>query len=186
MNIEFQPMTIDAFDEWVLLPQNRDRRFEFVSGKVIELVSNDKAARIGAWLLVKIGAYVIEHKLGKIKGPDGGYIVEGERYIPDVGFVSRARWQDAGKVAYYPLAPDLAVEVISDKRNIQEMDTLRKKISSYTAAGTVVWIVDPDEAAIEVYKPGQKPVTLGKGDTLSGDDVLPGFTLAVADVFEEA
>lgn len=179
------PETAARFDAWVLLPENHDRRFEFIAGEVIALVANDRSSRIGAWLLVKIGAYVIEHKLGKIKGPDGGYVVGEDRYMPDVGFIRRERWKDEGTVAYYPLAPDLAVEVISDKRNVQEMDTLRQKISSYTAEGCVVWVVDPEQEAVEVYEPGKKPLILDKTAALTGGAVLPGFEVAVAEVFAD-
>ena len=176
-------MTVAAFDEWATRPENADKRLEYVGGEVVVLVSNDKAAKITFRINGFLFVYLAENDIGEATGPDGGYIVMGERYIPDVAFIRYERQTTAETRAYYPVAPDLAVEVISNKDNDQEMRTLRKKIGSYIAAGTLVWIVDPDTRSVEVYAPGQKTITLSEDNTLTGGDILPGFTLAVKDIF---
>jgi Uma2 family endonuclease len=73
------------------------------------------------------------------------------------------------------------VEVLSPTNQDEEM---RLKIGNYLAAGTMVWVEDPDRARVEVYRSGQVPLVLGLNDTLDGGEVLPGFTLPVREVFE--
>jgi Uma2 family endonuclease len=54
----------------------------------------------------------------------------------------------------------------------------------YMAAGVpLLWYIDPRRQTVTEYCPGREPTTLGIGDTLDGEDVLPGFWLPVADVF---
>ncbi|NOG51491.1 MAG: hypothetical protein HND48_20255 [Chloroflexi bacterium] len=60
---------------------------------------------------------------------------------------------------------------------------MRYKVTTYMAAGTVCWLVFPETRTVEVYIPGQAHKTLTEADTLDGAPVLPGFTLAVKDIF---
>jgi Uma2 family endonuclease len=120
-------------------------------------------------------------------GADGGYVVSGEDYIPDAAFMSYARQPVASDAAYNPVAPDLAIEVLSPG-NIEtpnERDKMLRKIGNYLAAGTVLWLTDPEQKTVDVYIPGQPRKTLRVGDFLEGGDVLPGFRLAVADIFRD-
>jgi Uma2 family endonuclease len=126
--------------------------------------------------------FVRTHDLGYVTGADGGYRVSGERYIPDAAFISTARQPQPSHEAYNPNPPDLAVEVLSPTNDPGEM---RVKIVNYLLAGTVLWVVDPDLKRVEVYVPGQTPKTLGIDDVLDGGNVLPGFSLAVRDIFPE-
>ena len=80
--------------------------------------------------------------------------------------------------AYNPLAPDLALEVLSPTNTDEEM---RVKIVNYLAAGTVVWVVDPGKR-VEVHRSGQPVQILGINDTLDGGALLPGFELSVAQI----
>jgi Uma2 family endonuclease len=173
-------MTPEAFEEYALLPEHRDKRLEFIDGRIIELVSQDHASNIAANTLISLGSFVRQHKLGRVTGADGGYKVMNERYIPDVAFVSNKRQPEPAYKAYNPIAPDLAVEVISPTDNLRE---LSRKIVNYLLAGTVVWVIEPQDKTVDVYVPGQMPVTLDINGVIDGGAVLPGFTLAVSDIF---
>src|SRR6266849_3602401 len=107
-------------------------------------------------------------------------MVSGERYAPDVAYISFARQPELAKKGYNPNPPELAVEVVSP--NDPERN-LRIKVANYLAAGTLVWLVRPDEKQIEVYAPGQPVKVLGVKDILDGGSVLPGFSLKVGEVF---
>ena len=176
------PMTPEEFDRWALLPQNRDRRLEFIDGEVVELVTPSDASKIASRISGYIFVYLQQNDIGELTGADGGYIVAGARYIPDVAFIRYAR-QTHPAAAYYPVAPDLAVEVISNPDNAQELHDLRRKVSNYLSAGTVVWVVEREARTVEVHTPGQPVSLLGGDAALSGDAVLPGFMLKVADIF---
>ncbi len=173
-------MTVEEFDAYALLPENHDRLLEFMNGEIIEVVSNNKSSRLGVRIGGRLELFATQHGLGYVTGADGGYQVGDERCIPDAAFISKARQSKPNEDAYNPLAPDLAVEVISPS---DDRDELRLKIATYLAAGTVVWLVDPDKAQVEVYRPGQPPLVLRENDVLDGDKILPGFQLAVNDIF---
>jgi Uma2 family endonuclease len=151
-----------------------------MNGGIVEVVSNNKSSRLGIRIGGRLELFATQHGLGYVTGADGGYKVGDERFIPDAAFISKERQSMPNEDAYNPLAPDLAVEVISPS---DDRDELRLKIASYLAAGTVVWVVDADKTQIEVYRPGQPPLVLRANDVLDGGSVLPGFQLAVNDIF---
>ena len=180
MVLQIQHVTIEEFDQFISLPENTDNSFEYIGGRIVEGVSSVRSSQIAMFIGSFVNVFVITKQLGYVTGADGGYIVSGERYIPDVGFISKARQSEVPNEVYNPLAPDLAVEVLSPSN---EPGDMRIKIINYLRANTTVWLVDPDKKQVEVYVPDKAPVTLGEKDTLEGGDILPGFTLKVADIF---
>jgi Uma2 family endonuclease len=173
-------LTVEEFDKIAALAENADKRLEFIAGEVIEVVTNNYASEIAARILTEIGVYVKGRQLGRVTGADGGYRVSGERYIPDVAFISKARQPEPSHEAYNARAPDLAVEVISPS------DTpvnITDKVANYLAAGTVVWVVYPDKQQAKVYEPGLPVKTVTIDGALEGGNVLPGFSLPLKEVF---
>ncbi len=82
---------------------------------------------------------------------------------------------------YWPIAPDLAVEVVSPSDRAAEV---LAKVAEYLEAGTrLVWVVYPQTQKIVVYRPSADVQLLSVGDTLEGEDVVPGFACPVAEVF---
>jgi Uma2 family endonuclease len=75
------------------------------------------------------------------------------------------------------------VEVRSPDDSVAELD---RKAHEYLAAGVrLVWVADPDRKSVRVHRPGTDVHELHADDRLTGDDVLPGFDVAVATLFEE-
>jgi Uma2 family endonuclease len=181
MAVQTKRATVEEFDQFVQLPENADRLFEYVGGEIIEVVSNNYSSEIAARILIEIGIFVKNKNMGRVTGADGGYMVSGERYIPDVAFISREKQPEPSHEAYNPTPPDLAVEVLSPSNDLSD---IRIKLVNYLNAGTVVWIVDPDKKQVEVYASGQAK-KLGLNDTLDGGAVLPGFTLPVKEIFPD-
>jgi Uma2 family endonuclease len=173
-------VTIPEFDEFVLLPENRERLFELIGGEIVEVVSNGKSSRIGMKVGARITIFVEQHNLGYVTGADGGYVVSGEKYIPDVAYVTKQRQPQPSDAAYNPLAPDLAVEVLSPSNT-----DMRIKVVNYLRSSTTLWVIDPDKKQVEVYSPHHSPKTVDINGVLDGGDVLPGFTLAVREIFAE-
>jgi Uma2 family endonuclease len=180
MAVQAQRMTAEEFDRFVELPQNASRRFEYIGGETVEVVSSQYASQIAARINGFIFIYLLHNSIGFLTGADGGYVVSNERYIPDVAFVSRQRQAQVSDQPYSPIPPDLAVEVLSPSDNPRDV---RLKVANYLTAGTLVWGVDPDQKLVEVYTPGKPAKPVGIDGTLDGGDVLPGFTLAVRDIF---
>lgn len=174
-------MTLEEFDRFVARPENADRLFEYIGGDAVEVVTNYRSSLIAARILGRMIAHVESKDLGYVSGEAGGFLVGGHKYLPDVAFVSKARQPESFDTTYNPNPPDLAVEVLSPTDRPRKV---RTKIATYVAAGTIVWLVDPEVNEVEVYHPGQTPQTLRMDDILDGGDVLPGFSVAIKDIFE--
>jgi len=173
-------VSVEEFEKIAALPENTDRHLEYIGGEIVEVVSNSEASEIAIRIAIKVGSYVEVHQLGRVTGADGGYKVSGEDYMPDVAFISNAKQPKRPNVAWNPLAPDLAVEVVSPT---DRAAVIADKAVNYPLAGTLLWYVFPDDKQVKVYEPGQPAKTLGIDDVLSGGKVLPGFKLAVKDIF---
>jgi Uma2 family endonuclease len=166
--------------------------YELVEGVLVRMPpSSFGASKIGQRLANRLGPYVEDHGLGSITGEQGGYVLDPRRprqtqVSPDVGFVRAERDLPLSAPASdhaFPGAPDLAVEVAAPR---QSRPMLGAKARRYLATGTrVVWIVWPRQRQVEVWHPGDTALsaTLGIGDVLSGEDVVPGFTYPVARLF---
>lgn len=177
-------MTVQEFDRWVELPEQSDKLYEYIGGEIIEVPSNAKASQLSSRFIIRIGVYVEEHELGHITGEAGGYMIDGERYAQDVAFVSKARQTELDERGYNRVPPDLAVEVDFPSTPTSHRQ-LQVKLWHYMQVGTVVWIAYPEDKTVVVHVPGQPPKIFGFNDTLDGGDVLPGFTLALKDIFRE-
>ena len=132
--------------------------------------------------------YLRDNNIGTVSSADGGYVLfrRDDRdtvVAPDVGFV---RWDHLPggtlpKRGFFPVPPDLAVEVQSPSDEPAEM---ARKRQLYADAGVpLVWWVDPAARTVTVHRPGLAPVTLPDPDTLDGADILPGLAHPIADLF---
>ena len=122
-----------------------------------------------------LGTVLVEAGYLLQRGPD---TVRG----PDVSFISLARLHPHQvPEEFIPGAPDLAVEILSPSSRWSEVE---EKIADYFAAGTrLVWVVDPRERRAIVRYPDRPPRVVASGESLDGEDVVPGFALALAELF---
>lgn len=167
-----------------LLASDDRGRFEIVEGQLEEINVSVRSSTVGSRLLILMGAFCLDQKLGEAFGADMYYRCypedDSKSRKPDVSFVSLARlppdWSD---LSYMPIPPDLAVEVVSENDTSYEID---HKIREYLRVGVrMVWEVNPVERIVLVYRPGKSILSLEENDTLSGDDVVPGFACRVGD-----
>ena len=124
-------------------------------------------------------------KLGVFFAAETGFIVARSPdavLAPDIGFVRVEKIHSAGiSDKFFALPPDFAVEVLSPGDSAQ---TVEVKALKYLDAGTrLVWVVNPRTESVTVYQPGPMTQYLKKTDTITGEDVLPGFSCAVAEFF---
>ncbi|MCI0712252.1 MAG: Uma2 family endonuclease [Chloroflexi bacterium] len=175
-------VSLDTFEAFVQHLENAEKIFEYIAGAIAEKSSNPYSSKISQCISGELYIYLKQHDLGHLTGEAGGYQVGDGRYAPDVAFISYEKQAELVKEGYNLHPPDLAVEVVSSDSSL-ENKLLTVKLSDYLAVGTLVWIVRPDDKYVEVHRAGKPAEIKVEGDTLSGDNVLPGFTLAVKDIF---
>lgn len=175
---------VEEFEHFVEQPENADKLFEYIGGEIVEVPSNATASKYSQIIAGEIYIFIKGKDLGHLTGEAGGYMVAGERYAPDVAFISKTKQPDLAEEGYNPNPPDLAVEV-DFPSTYQSQKNLRTKVVNYLAAGTLVWLVIPEVKEVEIYAPGQPKRTAGINDVLDGGNVLPGFKLAVKDIFAD-
>lgn len=172
----------DAFLNFAQRPEHQARRLEYYDGEVLELVSQGKSSELAAWLVFFLRVYLQQAgRRDRITTTDGGYRIGEHAYIPDVALIALDKQPRASEEAYNATPPDLAVEVVSPS---DRMDKLMVKVMNFVAVGTLVWVVYPRLQEIHVYAPGQTVRQLGLDDTLTGDELLPGFELPVRELFD--
>jgi Uma2 family endonuclease len=177
-----EAMSVAEFEDFVTQPHNITRNFEWIAGEIVEkMVAHPLSARTTMALGSFVTVFVINHNLGVVSSAEGGYVVSGERYIPDCAFLSNAKRHAPSKDGYVLVAPDLAIEVVSPT---DQKGDITSKVANYLAAGTVVWLVRPIEKTVHVYQANQPVKVYHQNDTLLGGDVLPGFSLTLKLIFQ--
>lgn len=171
-------VTLEQFEAFIA--ENDGADYELIGGEIVKVLANSYSSQVAAKLLLRIGIHVETEGIGHFTGADGGYAVGDERYLPDVGFITKVRQLTPPTTTYIPLAPDLAVEVKSpsDREKL-----INVKISNYLAAGTTVWMVYPEEGELHVHRPNQQVTIYTRQDTLVENDILQGVELKVAAIF---
>lgn len=160
---------------------------ELVDGRIVRMnpvgvQHGDIQIALGAALR----AFVRKQRLGRVIGGEVGIYT---RRRPDrvrgadIAFVSQERLAGSTTKGYLQIAPELVVEIVSPTDRWQDM---RQKIEEYFAIGVQwVWIVEPDHRDVLVYSSSTAMRKFGESDTLTGEGVLEGFSLPVAELFEE-
>lgn len=180
-----QLRTVTA-DELLAMPDDGIRR-ELVDGEIREMVpAGWEHSVVAANFATELNQFVRKHKLGAVGTADPTFRLVGDPdtvRVPDVAFVRRERIEQMGGLTkgFVSGGPDLAVEVVSPNDRYTEV---RAKVREYLTAGTAMVIVlDAEDRSATVYRPGRAPLELTESDVIDGEDVVPGWTLPVRDIF---
>ena len=140
---------------------------------------------------MKLGHYLLSfletHDIGQVFDSSTGFVLSRNPdtvRAPDVSFVTSERLKQQDLDAFLEGAPDIAVEVLSPSNTQAEMD--ERMLDFFEAGCRVVWIVDPLRRSIIIHRPDVSPVILAENDTLKEEELLPGFSLVVREVFPSA
>ena len=161
-------------------------RYELVKG---ELVKTAPAGREHGKLAMRIGWRLAQHveanNLGEVLAAETGFKLASDPdtvRAPDAAFVRRERVAEAGDArGFWSGAPDLAVEVVSPGDTYSEVED---KVLDWLDAGTLmVVVVNPRQRTVTLYRSRADIVILTQSDILDGKDVVPGWSLPVADLF---
>jgi Uma2 family endonuclease len=165
-----------------------DVRRELVNGEVIEMIPvGGTHGRVTLRLARRMADHVERQGGGEVLVGDVGFVLQlpadPERVrAPDIAFVSQQRLPE-GRLpeGFLGGAPDLAVEVLSPTDNPVEV---QQKVRDYLEAGSrLAWVVAPQAKTVTVYRANGSAQLLREHESLDGEDVLPGLTIDLAEIF---
>ena len=179
-------------DELLRLPDDGFHKYELVRGELTTMAppgfehGSDALALAGP-----MRQFVRQHRLGRVV-VETGFILEHDPDTvrgPDVAFVSADRLPPPERrEKYFDGAPDIAVEVVSPGDTafeVQQSPVGKPLVREYLDAGSkLVWVLYPRARNVMVHRGDGTAQLLREGDLLSGEEILPGFSLAVDDLFE--
>ena len=185
--VRWRPYPGTATVEDVVEIWDRERKlFELVEGVLVEKAMGFRESIVAIEIAKLLAMFVDQYDLGAVTGADGMVQLFANLVrMPDVAFVTweRARAANAGREPAPQMAPDLAVEVLSRSNTKREM---QRKLQEYLDADVrLVWFVDLDTRSVTVYTSDGKSTVIAADGELTGGDVLPGFSVRVASLFEK-
>lgn len=162
-------------------------RYELVRGILKKMSpSGKKHGKVAVKITTPLAQFVQEHHLGEIYAAETGFRIASDPdtvRAPDVSYVSSRRVAEIGDIdGFLPGAPDLAVEVVSPGDSYTEVE---EKVFGWLDAGTrMVVVANPRKKTVAVYRSRTQIKVLTETDTLTGEDVIPGWALPLAGLFE--
>lgn len=158
--------------------------YELIDGELVERAMGYESDRVGGRLLIRLGGFALDNNLGEASQAGTGLNIFGRADMvprPDGLYISRGRLRPVMDRGYLETVPDIVWEVVSPNENAVR---LRQKLAMYLEAGVrLVWVVWPDASEVDVYRPDGTRTVLRASDELTGEDVLPGFSMPVGELF---
>jgi len=183
MSTAFAALTADD----LLRMGDAGKGYELVDGELREKHVSTESSRIAARFCGLLDTFVMANRLGYVVAADAGFrcFPADPELVrkPDTAFTSyatlpRNKYKPNG---FSRTVPDLVVEVVSPNDLADRVD---EKRDEWLGAGVkLVWVASISTRTVLAYRPGERPELLRVGDSLSAPDLLPGFTVPLADLF---
>ena len=176
--------TAYTMDEFLALPDHD--RYELVDGELEELHVSNLSSLVGGRTYTRLMNHCEAQNLGPVLPCDSYYqcFTDRPRHArkPDVSFIRQERLpEDWLADGYLTIPPDLAVEVLSPNDLAYEVD---EKIQEYLDVGVkLVWIINPEQRWVIIHRADGSVVKLKETDMLDGEQVIPGFSCKVGELF---
>ncbi|MBF2079374.1 MAG: Uma2 family endonuclease [Synechococcales cyanobacterium T60_A2020_003] len=174
-------LTADQFDR--LCEANPDVKFERTPAGELVIMSptGGETGKTNAELIIDFGIWNRQAKLGIVFDSSTCFrIPGGGDRSPDVAWVEKSRWDALTpdeRRKFPPLCPDFVLELRSPSDNLK---TVQAKMQEYQTSGVRLgWLINPEDGQVEIYRPNQPVEVLQTPSELSGESVLPGFTLTL-------
>ncbi len=183
-----QSMSVDEFWDFCQLPENQGQSYELIRGKVVPMCRPTHPHGFACGNIARyVGNHSFETHDGYVTTNDSGVVLFDDPATvvgPDVAFYRGVRTREDVPKKWGEKVPVLAVEVLSPTDRFSRVQT---KIDDYLESGVaVVWLADPEEMSIMVYRRGVRGQLFPANSILSGGDELPGFSVRVGDLFRYA
>jgi Uma2 family endonuclease len=173
-------------DDLLQLPDD-DCRYELVRGELKRMApAGHEHGRVAVRFTWRLAQHVESRNLGAVYAAETGFLLAKNPdtvRAPDAAFVSRQKLDATGAVeGYWPGAPNLAVEVVSPGDTYSEVE---EKATEWLAAGAaLVLVLNPRKRTVTAYRSLSDITILDEAATLDLDEIVPGFQVAVVDIFK--
>lgn len=161
--------------------------YELIDGQLRKKDVSYLSSTLAMEIAISLGGFVRQHKLGRLSGSDSSFQCfpddPDKVRRPDAAYISYARLTEEMYLApgHTTVCPELIIEVISPNDLAAEVDL---KIRDWFAAGAiVVWSVHPEIQRVHVHRANGAIEVFGIADTMTSEDVLPGFRMPLAELF---
>ncbi len=178
-------ITQEQFEK--LAAVNRDSRLELTAtGELIIMPpTGGNTGRRNIDLCFQLEAWNRKTKLGIVFDSSTAFLLpNGANKSPDVAWVEQTRWDSLSaqqKDSFPPLCPDFLIELRSKTDSLK---SLQEKMQEYSDNGLRLgWLIDPRNKQVLIYRAQKTVEILYEPDTLSGEDILPGFNLDLQNIF---
>jgi Uma2 family endonuclease len=169
-----------------LLAMEDGHRYELVDGELVEREMSYESSSVGARFVVEFGIWDKASRRANLAGADAGLQIF--PWAP-----SQVRFADASLTfldripsgrpgsGHSRVAPDVVVEVVSPNDGA---DDVERKVQEYLRAGVrLVWVAYPETRTIHVFRPNGNDSTIREGQSLTGEEILPGFSVPLGELF---
>lgn len=170
-----------------LCRENPDLRFETDRyGKLIVMSpTGSQSGKRNSSLLAQVWNWNNQSKLGEVFDSSTGFkLSNSATRSPDVSWITIERWNslsDKQKRGFAPIDPDFIIELMSPT---DDLSTTQQKMNEYMNCGVKLgWLINPDEKKVEIYRSNKDKETLNNPSSLSGEDILPGLTVDLTNIF---
>lgn len=161
-------------------------KYELVEGELLVTPAGLSHESIVVRLVFALEGLMRKHRFGRVWSSNLGYWMKnGNLRSPDVSFVEKSHFKRMTRdpEGFLHGAPDLSVEIMSPSNTVKAM---KEKAGEYFENGSkLVWIVNPEDQTVAILRPDGSEKALTVTDTLEGEDVIPGFSLRVIELFED-
>lgn len=171
-------------DDLLRLPDGD--RYELIDGRPKEKSMGAQSDEIGGLIVTQFNNFIRPNKLGRAYPSQTGFQCFPGRpklvRMPDASFVLAGRLpNDRSPEGYIKVVPDIVVEVVSPNDTYEEVAV---RVADFKSVGVrLIWVVSPETRSVLIRRADGTLSEVGEAGALSGEDVLPGFTCAVADLF---
>ena len=183
-SVVFKPGAKATPEDMMHAPRDGNK-YELIGGEITMAPAGMYHELIAGELFYRLKIYLSQNRLGQLYTSSAGFKLTNQDLLsPDVSFVSNARLPGGRTpIGFGTFAPDLAVEIVSPSDSLFDVEA---KADLYLQNGTrMVWVINPRSRRATIYRPAQRIRVIQDDEALDGEDVLPGFSVTLADVLGE-
>jgi Uma2 family endonuclease len=182
LNLDTVQLTDEQF--YHLCQNNHDLKFERTAKGELIIMSpvGGESGNREADLIIDLGIWNRQTQLGYTFSSSTIFkLPNGADRSPDAAWIQQKRWEaltPEQRRRFPPIAPDFVIELRSAT---DDVEMLRQKMQEYIEAGVQLgWLINPQQQQVEIYRQGQNVELRNLPTELSGEEILPGFSLSLS------